>query len=225
MINPVLFGACNAPDQHQYYLHVVSDGSNPCRNYCASRLCVHLVVSHGDPAGSRDVVGGIKEGWKVGEMHGAFEVISSLDRAHERAAQAEINVTLWTAGTLAVLGAIAWMLLRSGIITPLERIRGFASSVAAGDLNARPDGQFHAEFSEVGEAIETMVDNLKMKMNEADMASGSAKMGVSSGTMCCRASRASANHLPRSRPRCTHSGCGRPSACLKAKRVPAAQRP
>jgi len=133
------------------------------------RLTKECLYCHGDPAGSRDVVGGIKEGWKVGEMHGAFEVISSLDRAHERAAQAEINVTLWTAGTLAVLGAIAWMLLRSGIITPLERIRGFASSVAAGDLNARPDGQFHAEFSEVGEAIETMVDNLKMKMNEADM--------------------------------------------------------
>lgn len=132
------------------------------------RLTKECLYCHGDPAGSRDVLGGTKEGWKEGEMHGAFEVISSLEKAHERSSMAQISVAGWTAGILAVLGIAAWVLLRSSIIAPLERIRSFASSVASGKLEARPEGEFHAELSEVKDAIETMVDNLKVKMDEAD---------------------------------------------------------
>ncbi|ABM27319.1 methyl-accepting chemotaxis protein [Nitratidesulfovibrio vulgaris] len=132
------------------------------------RLTSECLYCHGDPAGERDVMGGTKEGWKVGEMHGAFEVISSLEKAHERTAMAQVSVAGWTAGILAVLGVVAWTLLRTGIITPLERIRGFASTVASGKLDARPEGEFYAELGEVKGAIETMVDNLKVKMGEAE---------------------------------------------------------
>ena len=132
------------------------------------RLTKECLFCHGNTAGDKDVVGGTKEGWKEGEIHGAFEVISSLEKADTQTEMAKINVTMWTAGTLAILAAGAWILLRSGIINPLERIRKFAAAVAQGDLNARPDGEFHAELSDVKEAIETMVDNLKVKMDEAE---------------------------------------------------------
>ncbi len=132
------------------------------------RLTKECLYCHGNPAGEKDVVGGIKEGWKVGEVHGAFEVISSLEKANNATNMAKISVAVWTAATLAVLGVIAWMLLRGGILRPLERIRRFAAAVAGGDIAARPEGAFHAELSEVKDAIETMVDNLKVKMDEAD---------------------------------------------------------
>ena len=132
------------------------------------RLTKECLYCHGDPSGEKDVVGGIKEGWKVGEVHGAFEVISSLEKANHDTEMAKISVAAWTAGTLSILAVCAWILLRSGIISPLERIRSFAAAVAGGDIAARPDGEFHAELAEVKDAIETMVDNLKVKMDEAD---------------------------------------------------------
>ena len=132
------------------------------------RLTRECLFCHGNNVGDKDVVGGTKEGWKEGEIHGAFEVISSLEKANTQTDMAKISVTAWTAGTLAILAACAWILLRSGIINPLERIRKYAATVAQGDLNARPDGEFHAELSDVKEAIETMVDNLKVKMDEAE---------------------------------------------------------
>ena len=147
---------------------VVIHEPDKIRYFRPIRLTRECLFCHGNPAGEKDAVGGTKEGWKEGEIHGAFEVISSLEKANKQTEMAKISVTAWTAGTLALLAAGAWMLLRSGIIKPLERIRGFAASVAQGDLTARPDGEFHAELSEVKDAIETMVDNLKIKMDEAD---------------------------------------------------------
>ena len=132
------------------------------------RLTKECLYCHGDPAGEKDAVGGTKEGWKVGEMHGAFEVISSLEKTNHDTEMAKISVAAWTAGTLAILAVCAWILLRGGIIRPLERIQRFAAAVAGGDIAARPEGEFHAELAEVKDAIETMVDNLKVKMDEAD---------------------------------------------------------
>ena len=147
---------------------VVIRESDKIRFFRPIRLTKECLFCHGTPAGEKDVIGGTKEGWKEGEIHGAFEVISSLEKANTQMNMAKISVTAWTAGTLALLAAIVWMLLRSGIITPLERIRKFAGAVAQGNLKTRPDGEFHAELAEVKDAIETMVGNLKIKMDEAD---------------------------------------------------------
>jgi len=145
-----------------------TDWHDPAPAFHPIRLTKECLFCHGNPAGEKDAIGGTKEGWKEGEIHGAFEVISSLEKANKQTSMAKISVTAWTAGTLALLAAIAWMLLRSGIINPLDRIRKFAGTVAQGNLNARPDGEFHAELADVKDAIETMVGNLKIKMDEAD---------------------------------------------------------
>ncbi|HHD63180.1 MAG TPA: DUF3365 domain-containing protein [Desulfobulbaceae bacterium] len=46
------------------------------------RLTSECLFCHGDPKGEADVTGGIKEGWKTGEIHGAFEITSSLAEAN-----------------------------------------------------------------------------------------------------------------------------------------------
>lgn len=132
------------------------------------RLTKECLYCHGDNAGERDVMGGIKEGWKVGELHGAFVVISSLAKAEERTAMAKLDVAAWTGGILLVLGGFAWLLLRGSIIRPLERIRAFAGEVAEGRLDASATGEYHGELADVKGAIETMVDNLKHKMAESE---------------------------------------------------------
>lgn len=51
---------------------------------------------------------------------------------------------------------------------PAGAYSAFCRRSCGGDITARPDGEFHAELAEVKDAIETMVDNLKVKMDEAD---------------------------------------------------------
>jgi len=132
------------------------------------KLTKDCLFCHGDPAGTPDVVGGTKEGWRAGETHGAFVVISSLEKAHEQVMQARMAVAGWTVLVLALLFAVIWVILNRGIIGPLLRIRQFAGQVAGGALDARAEGDYTSELGEVKGAIETMVGNLKQKMQEAD---------------------------------------------------------
>ena len=51
------------------------------------RLTAECLYCHGDPVGSKDVTGGTKEGWREGEIHGAFEIISSLEETNNAIAR------------------------------------------------------------------------------------------------------------------------------------------
>jgi len=131
------------------------------------RLTQECLYCHGDPKGERDAVGGIKEGWKVGEIHGAFQIISSLDEVNAAVTRAQFTIAGVTSGILLLIFGVVWSLMNRNIISPLFRIQGFAVSVAGGNLNARPEGDFPAELGEVKDSIESMVGNLKTKMQEA----------------------------------------------------------
>jgi methyl-accepting chemotaxis protein len=69
----------------------VDTEKNAIRYFRPIRLTSECLVCHGDPAQSqtlwgrsdgKDPTGGPFEGWKAGEVHGAFEVVQSLDQAH-----------------------------------------------------------------------------------------------------------------------------------------------
>jgi methyl-accepting chemotaxis protein len=137
------------------------------RYFRAIRLTEECLYCHGDPKGSRDVVGGVKEGWEAGEIHGAFEIVSSLSEAKAMKASARINVASWTLGILALIVALAWLVMKRSILSPLGNIQEFAGKVAEGDLEARPRGSFGAELARMKGSIAAMVDNLKVKMDEA----------------------------------------------------------
>ena len=148
---------------------------NQVRYFRPIKLTKECLYCHGFPKGEKDVVGGTKEGWKVGEIHGAFEIIFTLKKAHAEVARARMTTALWTAVILAFIIAAAWYILNRSIIRPLGAIRGYAGQVAAGDLTARPEGTFSAELGEVKSAIEVMVENLKAKMGEAEAKSAEAE--------------------------------------------------
>ncbi|SOB59210.1 Methyl-accepting chemotaxis sensory transducer [Pseudodesulfovibrio profundus] len=146
-------------------LVVVED--DKIRYFKPIRLTEECLYCHGNPKGSKDPSGGIKEGWKVGSIHGAFEIIASLDRADAKIMDAKIYTALSTLGILAVIGVGAWFLVNMVIVSPLMRIRDFAGSVAGGNLDVEPEGKFSAELAVMKESIETMVANLRTKMLEA----------------------------------------------------------
>ncbi len=154
---------------------------NLIRYFKPIRLTSECLFCHGDPKGSPDVTGGTKEGWKTGEIHGAFEIISSLADANKAVARARVNVALWLIGILAFVITFAWIILQRTIVKPLDDANRFMNSVARGDLTGglKPRNQ-----DEIGQMVGNM-GNMTHSLNELvkDIGSSSATLLDSSGKL------------------------------------------
>jgi methyl-accepting chemotaxis protein len=109
----------------------LDEQANTVRVFRAVRLTETCLLCHGDPATSTtlwgndqglDPTGGRMENWKVEEIHGAFEVIQSLDQAN-----ALMKQNLLKAGGLAAVGvlltmAIFFIVVRRSITNPIGEI-------------------------------------------------------------------------------------------------------
>jgi methyl-accepting chemotaxis protein len=100
------------------------------------RLTQECLYCHGDPKGEKDPTGGVKEGWKVGEIHGAFSVIMSMDAANAAVRQSAARLGLETLGILMLVGFIAWFLVRRGVIRPLAQTGAYLDRLATGDMTS-----------------------------------------------------------------------------------------
>ena len=151
----------------EYY--VVDTYSNSVRFFLPIRLSETCLICHGDPEQSKtlwgrndgkDATGGPLENWKAGEIHGAFEVIQSLDEAdaqlRSRIAKA---VGLIVAGTL--LAALVFFLVARAITGPLKKGLVFADHMAGGDLSHEIDVECEDETGKLARAMNTMVKNLR----------------------------------------------------------------
>ncbi len=99
------------------------------------RLSQECMYCHGSPKGAEDPVGGTKEGWKVGEIHGAFEIISSLEATNASLRQATWVIAAWTAGVLLVLGLLSWVLIKTNILRPIMQAAQHLKQMAGGNFN------------------------------------------------------------------------------------------
>lgn len=104
------------------------------------RLSQDCLVCHGDPAQSptrdgRDALGGPMEGWKVGEVHGAFILKADMNRIDAVVAAGMWQTILWTLPLAAAICAAMFYYSRKAIIAPLHgiiaRIRRMSESTLA----------------------------------------------------------------------------------------------
>ncbi|WP_051294998.1 methyl-accepting chemotaxis protein [Maridesulfovibrio bastinii] len=130
------------------------------RYFKAIRLTKECLYCHGDPAGSKDVTGGIKEGWKVGEIHGAFEIVSSLAQAHKETKKAGISVTVWTLIILAVVALFVTWFMRSSVLRPLSEITSITGFMSEGNFRDKVNNPGKDEIGLVGRALNTMIESL-----------------------------------------------------------------
>ncbi|GAB6036996.1 methyl-accepting chemotaxis protein [Fundidesulfovibrio butyratiphilus] len=156
------------------------------RYFRAIRLTKECLFCHGDPKGGRDPLGGVKEGWKVGEQHGAFEIITSLERADALTRKRAITIGSTTLAVLVGIVLLAWWVTAAGILKPLGRIQRFSRAVADGDLEAAPEGRFTGELLVLRDAIASMVDKLKVKMEEAWRKTQEADKASEEANRCAR---------------------------------------
>jgi methyl-accepting chemotaxis protein len=125
------------------------------------KLTKECLFCHGDPAGEKDVVGGVKEGWKEGEIHGAFEIISSLKEAEEKVSMAKMSVTGFTIAILGVILVVAWMMIQKSVITPLQQFETIIKAVASGDMTRVVQVKSEDEFGVMAHALDSMRTELK----------------------------------------------------------------
>lgn len=109
----------------------IDEQMNAIRYFRPVKLTGECMLCHGDPATSKSIWGndqgldptGTKmENWHVGEVHGAFEVVQSLDQA-----DAQIASSLWKGGGVAALftgvgSVVFFMLVTRGVVKPIRRI-------------------------------------------------------------------------------------------------------
>ncbi|MGE3957570.1 MAG: methyl-accepting chemotaxis protein [Vicinamibacterales bacterium] len=102
---------------------------NAVRYFRPIRLTEECLLCHGEPANSKanwgndqglDPTGVRMEGWKVGEVHGAFEVVQSLDAADAQRASMLTQFLTIVAVCLIVGVAATYWLTRRNIVMPLK---------------------------------------------------------------------------------------------------------
>ncbi|HPO30064.1 MAG TPA: DUF3365 domain-containing protein, partial [Candidatus Hydrogenedentes bacterium] len=141
---------------------VIDREMNAVRYFRPIRLTESCMLCHGDPATSStlwgndqgmDPTGGKMEGWKAGEVHGAFEVIQSLEQADKEIAANIRKALLAMAGGILVLTLVTFLIMsiiRRKVEGPIAaliyqlregatQVAGAASQVADAS-NAMADG-------------------------------------------------------------------------------------
>ena len=112
-----------------------------------------------------DPVGGIREGWKVGEVHGAFEIISSLSEAKRTQAAATVNIVVFTGVLMLILGVGLIFLIRL-VLRPLAAyVRAFQQA-STGDLTVRAAAGRRDEVGRVGTFFNDFIGTLESMVHE-----------------------------------------------------------
>ncbi len=163
-------------DLDEYY--VVDTHTNSVRYFLPIRLSETCLICHGDPGQSKtlwgrddgkDPTGGPFENWNAGEIHGAFEVIQSLDEADAELRYRVFKaVALIAAGTF--LAAAVFFLVARSITVRLNHGVDFANAMAKGDLSHDIDIECEDETGTLARALNTMIGNLRRMM--ADIRQG-----------------------------------------------------
>jgi methyl-accepting chemotaxis protein len=150
---------------------------NALRYFRPIRLTQECLLCHGDPATSArlwgnnqglDPTGARMENWKIGEVHGAFEVVQSLDEA-----DAKTCAALWKGGAL-VLGLAAvsalgfFMLITRSITNPLRHTVAAFKVFAAGDLTQTLKVHSSDEVGELRTSANVLIAKLRDMMGKVN---------------------------------------------------------
>ncbi|WP_162601474.1 methyl-accepting chemotaxis protein [Occallatibacter savannae] len=179
------------------------------------RLTQDCLVCHGDPAGSRDAVGGIREGYKVGDLRGAFSVTASTEELVSASNANSVATFLLSMLTLLASSAAVYLAIRRLVIRPLGRSVQLANRIANSDLSSADLAvESEDEIGDATKALNAMKNSLRqllaaisagvqaLSASAADLAassrqtvSGTAEASEKAHTVAAAAEEASANTI------------------------------
>ena len=155
---------------------------NAVRYYRAVRLSKSCLLCHGDPVTSQAIWGndkgmdptGVKmENWKEGEIHGAFEVILSLEAA-DRAVAGALSLGGGIAVAILVIGFFIILAIARSISKPIEATAEAIRTASRGDFTSEMDRKYLERGDEIGQMmrdLDSMNQNLSDTMREVTEAS------------------------------------------------------
>jgi methyl-accepting chemotaxis protein len=150
--------------------HEIDPEKNAIRYFRPIRLTQECLACHGSPSRSealwgnrdgKDCTGAAMEDWHVGEVHGAFEVVQSLDGADARMAQAFRLGVMVVGGLVCLAGLAMFGLVNRSITSPLKATVEAFGKIAKGDLAHRLSVDSHDEIGELRRSANTMTERLR----------------------------------------------------------------
>jgi methyl-accepting chemotaxis protein len=160
-----MFARSNASEYYE-----VDAQRNAIRYFRPIKLTQECMLCHGDPASSltlwgnkegRDPTGAKMENWNAGEVHGAFEVVQSLDEADARASAAITRGALVVGGFVLLGGGIFFVMITRSVTRPIaETVHAFRT-LAAGDLTQRLRDDSADEVGQLRRSVNVLIDKLR----------------------------------------------------------------
>jgi methyl-accepting chemotaxis protein len=156
--------------------YVFDPARNSIRYFRPIRLTQECLLCHGDPAnslalwgntGGIDPTGAPMENWKEGEIHGAFEVVQSLDEAEAKARAGLLTGALVTCGLTALCAVMFLVLITRAITNPIRDTVGAFQTFAAGDLSQQLAIVSNDEVGQLRKAANGLIERLREMIQKA----------------------------------------------------------
>ncbi|MEW6764975.1 MAG: methyl-accepting chemotaxis protein [Pseudomonadota bacterium] len=160
---------------------VIDESTNTVRYFRPVRLSQTCLMCHGDPAHAKmlwgrddgkDITGYPMDNKKVGDLHGAFEIIRPLDEA-----EAQVWRGIWTGGLTAFVGLLITLLMvfrlvRSHVSKPIEEVMSkLDEAVAGNDLRVRLSEDGRGEMAQMASALNRFIQRVQGAMQSVASAS------------------------------------------------------
>ncbi|MCB0746342.1 MAG: methyl-accepting chemotaxis protein, partial [Ignavibacteriae bacterium] len=167
----------------------VDEETNKLRYFRPVKLTQECLLCHGDPSTSEsiwgnsnglDITGAKMEGWKAGQMHGAFELM--MDMAPVQAAVFDksliIGIVTLIAGITIIFIAI---LIANRISKPLKGLALATRKVADGDLDVNVEVTSSDEIGILSKGFNEMVSKIRVTRQSLKQEKASVEKKVEEG--------------------------------------------
>ncbi|OHD19375.1 MAG: hypothetical protein A2Z98_05800 [Spirochaetes bacterium GWB1_27_13] len=153
------------------------------------KLTETCLLCHGDPANSKelwgnniglDPTGSKMEGWKVGQVHGAFEMTMSLDKTDKKISVA-IIIILTTSSLILLIITIILLFAIRAITNPIRFIVDISNKMSKGDFTEEIPQKYLSLKDEVGQLSNSM-DNILKNLNHLILEVQTTAEGIKSGS-------------------------------------------
>lgn len=145
----------------------VDPATDTLHYFRAIKLGTECMMCHGTPSeeydpdhDGKDAVGFAMEGWKAGDMHGAYEVAMPLKTMHEQVA-GFISTGLAWSGPIMVGSIVLFIwLLRVMFSRPINALIARTNEIAKGDLTQRVQADTNDELGTLGRYFNQMTQQI-----------------------------------------------------------------
>jgi methyl-accepting chemotaxis protein len=152
----------------------IDNATNKVRFFRPVKLTEECLNCHGDPANSmqlwgntegRDITGGKMENWKVGEVHGAFEVMMPMDPVDSAVANESLMIAGISGLGMGLIILIGLYAVRR-IVSPIKRLEEAANRVASGSIDVSLEIEMDDEIGRLTKSFNIMVNNIRSARTE-----------------------------------------------------------